>query len=247
MDFPPVLILAGGLGTRLSAITGGLLPKSMAPVNGRPFIGHQLELLKSKGVKDVVVCVAHKSESIIDYVGDGTKFGVKVRYSFDNPDGELIGTGGAVLKASQLSGSPFATLYGDSWLDISFAAVFEAFTREKKPALMTVFENDNRWAPSNMLVKDRVIYSYNKENPSADMKHIEFGLTLFNDAAFDSFKGKAEGGNPLKFDLNDVTKDLIARNALGCFEVDTRFYEIGSPAALQELEEHLQKRNVESD
>jgi NDP-sugar pyrophosphorylase family protein len=240
VKFPPVLILAGGLGTRLSAIAGGL-PKSMISVNGRPFIARQLELLKSQGVTEVVLCVGHKAEALVDYVGTGTEFGVTVQYSYDGKNDRLLGTGGAVFQASKLSGSPFAVLYGDSWLDVPFEPILDSFNRQRKPAMMTVFRNENRWVPSNLLIESEQVIRYDKANPSADMAHIDFGLTLFTDKAFERFSNRASSDEPPAFDLGAVVQELIGRGELGCFEVDKRFYEVGTPAGLRELEEHLQR------
>ena len=73
-------ILAGGLGTRLRPLTDKV-PKAMAPVNGRPFLEYELELLASHGVDDIVLCVGYKGEMIRGHFGDGSAFGVRIRYS----------------------------------------------------------------------------------------------------------------------------------------------------------------------
>src|SRR5262249_4931146 len=104
----PVVILAGGLGTRLHPLTERI-PKSLLPVAGRPFIYHQLELLREQGVARVVLCVGHLGGQIRDAVGDGRRFGVAVEYSFDG--GQLLGTGGALREALPLLGSAFFMLY----------------------------------------------------------------------------------------------------------------------------------------
>ena len=79
----PVAILAGGLATRLRPITEKI-PKSLVPVAGKPFLAHQLELLKSRGVRRAVLCVGHLGEIIRRDFGDGEKYGVKLDYSFDS-------------------------------------------------------------------------------------------------------------------------------------------------------------------
>jgi len=241
--FPPVLILAGGLGTRLSALNPNL-PKSMVDVNGQPFIAHQLQLLRKQGVDDVVLCVGHQEKPLRDFVGDGTIFGIRVRYSTDySPENsnQLLGTGGAVLKASKLVSSPFAVLYGDSYLDVAFAPFFESFVRLGKPALMTVYRNNNRRVPSNLLVRRGQVIAYEKEKPTPDMKHIDYGLTIFSEAAL--------AGSPQSqpFDLALVIKSLIGRGQLACHQVDVCFREVGSEEGLRELEEYLQVQKNQTD
>ena len=87
------VILAGGLATRLRPITE-TIPKSMVEVSGRPFLAHQLDLLKKSGVDEVVLCVGYLSDQIEEYFKGGEEFGINLVYSRE--EGELLGTGGAV-------------------------------------------------------------------------------------------------------------------------------------------------------
>jgi len=73
----PVVILAGGLATRLRPMTEKI-PKALVEINGRPFIEHQLELLARNGISRVVLSVAYLGEMIAEHVGDGGRFGVSV-------------------------------------------------------------------------------------------------------------------------------------------------------------------------
>ena len=131
----PVVILAGGLATRLYPVTQ-TIPKALIPVAGRPFIDHQLALLKEKGVTQVVLCVGNLGTRIEEFVGDGTHWGLEVRYSYDGD--VLLGTGGAIKKAAGILTEAFMILYGDSYLDIDFEPVVQQFNAEKLPVLMTV-------------------------------------------------------------------------------------------------------------
>src|SRR6478672_10283872 len=93
------VILAGGLAVRMRPLTEKV-PKAMLDVAGRPFIDWQLEKLAACGFDDVVLCVAFLGEQIRDYVGDGARYGLAVRYS---DEGEtLLGTAGAMRKAVDL-------------------------------------------------------------------------------------------------------------------------------------------------
>jgi len=89
-------VLAGGLATRMLPRTL-TTPKAMLDVAGRPFVDWQLEKLAACGFDDVVLCVAHLGEQIRDHVGDGARFGVRVRYSVEGKD--LLGTAGALRAA----------------------------------------------------------------------------------------------------------------------------------------------------
>ncbi|MHB8918161.1 MAG: sugar phosphate nucleotidyltransferase, partial [Desulfocucumaceae bacterium] len=151
---PQLVLLAGGLATRLYPLTR-TVPKSMVEVAGEPFIKHQLTLLKKKGITSVLICAGYLWEEIKEYVGDGKKFGVSVNYSFDGD--RLLGTGGALVKALPLLDEVFWVMYGDSFLDTEFSAVYKFFKASDKPGLMTVFKNENRWDRSNILYSDGLI------------------------------------------------------------------------------------------
>ena len=99
MNLYPVLILAGGLGTRLGKLSKNS-PKSLININGKPFIDYQLKYLKLQGVNEVVICTGYLGEQIKNYVGNGIKFNLQVSYSEDGS--KKLGTGGAILKALSL-------------------------------------------------------------------------------------------------------------------------------------------------
>src|SRR5690242_450591 len=101
---PPLALLAGGMATRLGAMTERV-PKSLIEVAGEPFVAHQLRLVAAQGIRDVVICCGHLGGMLVDFVGDGSRFGCRVKYSFDGPP--LLGTGGAILKALPLLGPRF--------------------------------------------------------------------------------------------------------------------------------------------
>jgi NDP-sugar pyrophosphorylase family protein len=107
-----IAILAGGLGTRLGAVTKER-PKSMVEVLGRPFLAWQLDLLCRHGVTDVVLCVGHLADAIEGHFGDGSAFGVRLRYS-DEGDRRL-GTAGALKWAEPLLGEAFFAMFARSW------------------------------------------------------------------------------------------------------------------------------------
>jgi NDP-sugar pyrophosphorylase family protein len=226
----PVAILAGGLATRLGPLTQ-TLPKSLIPIDGEPFIVHQLRLLRNSGVQCVILCVGHLGNMIEQVIGDGRSFGVKVDYSYDGPT--LLGTAGAVRTALPKLGETFFVMYGDSYLPCDYAAIEQAFLRSGKLGLMTVFRNDGQWDASNVEFEAGRILSYSKKNRTARMHHIDYGLGAFHAEAFE--KSSAP-------DLADVYADLLRRDQLAAVEVHERFYEMGSPAGLKEMTSFLTRR-----
>jgi NDP-sugar pyrophosphorylase family protein len=231
----PVAILAGGLATRLRPTTEKI-PKALIPVAGQPFLAHQVRLLQGAGIRKVVVCVGYRGEMIEQEFGDGRHFGVELNYSFDGP--VLLGTGGALKKALPLLGHHFFVLYGDSYLPIDYAAPARAFVASGRLGLMTVFRNEGRWDTSNVWFQDGAIKSYNKNERTPEMRYIDYGLGILDSNTFAPWPaGKA-------FDLADVYRNLVSRNELAGFEVEQRFYEIGSPEGLAELDAMLRSQQL---
>ena len=230
----PVAILAGGLATRLRPITEKI-PKSLIAVAGKPFLAHQLELLRARGIRRVVLCVGFLGEMIQRDFGDGSAFDMRLDYSFDGP--QLLGTGGAIQRALPLLGDDFFVLYGDSYLPVEYRPIAEFFRRSGKPGCMTVYHNEGRYDTSNVVFRDGEIVVYDKKNRSPEMRHIDYGLSLFQAAVFKSYVPDPP------FDLAEVMGKLVRERQLAGFEVPERFYEMGSPAGLAELESLLQSKS----
>ena len=214
-----VAILAGGLATRLLPLTKSV-PKSMIEICGKPFVHWQTKLLASAGVTNIVFCVAYKSEMIQRFLGDGSSYGVNINYSYDGD--KLLGTGGAIVKALPLLGHKFMVLYGDSYLPIDYSIVVDEFEESGMPALMTVYANNGKFDASNVDFRDGVLNRYQKRISTPEMTHIDYGLSCFDETVFLNY----ELGLPL--DLAQICTDLSSQNKLKGYEVEERFYEIGS-------------------
>jgi NDP-sugar pyrophosphorylase family protein len=226
----PVAMLAGGLATRLKPITE-TIPKALVEVAGRPFAEHQLDQLRRQHVSRVVWLVGYRADQIERALGDGRRWGMTFEYRHDGPT--LLGTGGAIRRALPALGEAFFVMYGDSYLDADFAAIAAAFRASGKAGLMTVFENGGRYDASNVEFAAGRIVRYDKQTPTAAMRHIDWGLGVLTARAFAPYAGGAA------LDLARVYQDLLAHDDLAAFAVDRRFYEIGSPAGLAETEAYL--------
>ena len=231
----PVAILAGGLATRLRPATDKT-PKALLSVAGEPFLVHQLRLLHSEGFRNVVICVGYLGETVQAKIGDGNTLGLHIDYSFDGPT--LLGTGGALKRALPKLGEEFLVIYGDSYMPVDYAAIVRAFVGSGKPALMTVFENEGRLDASNLWFEHGEIRRYNKKLRTPEMRHIDYGIAVLSPAVFAAF------ANDAPFDLADVYSCLIAEKQMAAYEVKQRFYEIGSPGGLAELDSLLRNKTV---
>jgi NDP-sugar pyrophosphorylase family protein len=222
------------LATRLRPLTTAI-PKALIEVNGEPFIAHQLRLLRVSGITRVVICAGYLGEMIQKYVGNGEEFGVQVHFAFDGP--RLLGTAGALRQALPLLGEAFFVLYGDAYLPCDYGAIQTAFVQSGRLALMTVFLNDGRWDRSNVECIDGRILTYDKHRPTPQMRHIDYGLGVFHCTAL------AAVPEAQFYDLATLYQELLAQGTLAAYEVEQRFYEIGSFAGLEETRQYLAKQS----
>lgn len=228
---PSVAILAGGLATRLHPLTLEV-PKSLVKVNGQEFIAWQLELLAKSGINSVILCLGHRSKEIIDFVGDGERFGLRIQFSVEeNP----LGTGGALKKAESLLGEVFGVIYGDSYLRIPYDEIFKNFFERGKLGLMTVYRNTNKFDKSNVYINDNGEISYSKKNATVKMQHIDYGFNVLSKEALKTFSASEF------YDLSDLLEHLANTKELMAYEVYERFYEIGSFKGIVDFERYLEQ------
>jgi N-acetyl-alpha-D-muramate 1-phosphate uridylyltransferase len=222
-QLPAVAILAGGLGTRLGDAVRDT-PKPLLPVAGRPFALWQLELLRSHGAQQIVMCVGYRGDQIEQEIG--APFGLDVAYVHDPP--ELAGTAGALRGALGHLGDRFLVLYGDTYLRIDYGAVAEAHAASGLPGLMTVLRNAGRWDASNARFDGERVTEYRKG--AEGMEWIDYGLGVLRAEVL------AESEET---DLAEVYGALAARGELAGYAASERFYEIGTPDSLAETSAFL--------
>lgn len=232
IDQTTVLILCGGLATRLQPITK-TIPKSLVMVNNKPMLQYQLDMLQEQGIRHVVLCVGHLGEMIQDTFGDRYR-DILLEYSFDGS--KQLGTGGAIKKSYSKLSNTFFVLYGDSYLPVQYKPILEYFNTTNKSGLMTLFKNDNLYDTSNVIFKNNQIVCYDKKNKTSDMNYIDYGLSIFNVDVFNIYPANCS------FDLSQVMFDLVTNKQLVGYEVFNRFYEMGSINGLNELEQYLKNQ-----
>jgi NDP-sugar pyrophosphorylase family protein len=226
---PPVCILAGGRGTRLGERTSEV-PKPLLQVAGEPFLLHQLRLLASHGAREVVICVGYLGTMIESRIGS-TRFGLQIAYSYDAPG--LDGTLGAIRRARALLPERFLVLYGDTYLRLDYRAVSRGWRDSGLPALMAVLRNEGRWDRSNVLYEPGRVVAYEKDSPNSEMQWIDYGLGGLTLEAL-------EHAGACERELASLYRTLAQRGELYGHEATERFFEIGTPGALEETERFLQ-------
>lgn len=229
------VILAGGLGTRMLPRTERV-PKLLLPVAGRPFAAWLLERLAAAGFDEALLCIAHLGEMIRDEVGDGRSFGIAVRYADEGPI--LLGTAGALRRALPDLAPTFLVTYGDSFLPFDYAApLADLALHPGAQGTMAVFRNDDRWDRSNTQIAGEIVVRYEKRArdaaPDPAIDHIDYGATALRREVVAALPE----GVPLGLDA--VQRELAARGLLRALPASRRFFEIGSPEGLADLEAEL--------
>lgn len=236
------VVLAGGLGTRMYPRTE-TMPKYLLPVAGQPFADHQLGWLRRHGVRRVVLCVGFLGEQIRAHVGDGAAHGLEVVYVDDGP--ARAGTAGALRRALHAGAlaEHFFVIYGDSYLPFDVRQLGRAHEANGYPATLSVYRNEGRWDVGNIVVEGGRVARYHKTSGGptpAGLEWIDYGMIAL-DRVVVADEVAREGAD----DLARVYAALSAAGRLGAFEVGQRFYEVGSPEGLADLEALLAGGGVE--
>jgi len=231
------VILVGGLGTRLRPLTN-TAPKSMVTVDDRPFLVHLLELLGNNGITDVVLCIGYLGDQIREYLRDGRKFGVKIRYSEEK--GDLLGTGGALKRAEDYLNERFFVINGDTYLPIRYDEVDRAFLKANKKGLMVLYDNREDIGVSNNvdINSNLIITKYKKGCDSRDLKYVDAGVLIFQRDVLTPI----ETDYPVSLEKS-IFPILIEQGELAAYVTEQRFYDMGTPRGLKEFEEFLIRGN----
>jgi NDP-sugar pyrophosphorylase family protein len=227
----PVVILCGGLSTRLHALTANK-PKSMIGILGKPFIDHQLTLMSENGVTDVILCIGKFGDQINDYVGDGQKWGMSVTYSNDGY--LMLGTGGALQNAYRKLPDEFIVTNGDSYLDIDYDPVITRFHHSGFPLLMTIYPVTDPNAYRNVCAHRRKIKIYDKTGKTPYLNYIDYGFTPMKKWLLNHYTDTT-------FDFSVIYSDLIQRGIVSCYRSPKVFHEIGSYEGLTETTGYIKK------
>ena len=230
----PIVVLAGGLATRLRPATS-TIPKSLIEINNKPFVLHQLELFEKKRVEQIHYCLGFLGEQV-EAVVKNSSFHSSMQISFSYDGEKLLGTGGSVAKAFSHLPKTFFVTYGDSYLDIDYEAVHQTFLNKKKvedEALMTVFKNEGRWDSSNVVYANQRVSLYSKTHKTSAMEYIDYGLNILSKKNFEDYSSETT------FGLEQIQEILSQQNKLIGFEAKNRFYEIGSFNGIEDFTNYI--------
>jgi NDP-sugar pyrophosphorylase family protein len=226
----PAVILAGGRGTRLGALTASM-PKPLVDVAGRPVLDWVLTSLARTGVPETLLLVGYRAEAIRAFVGDGGSWGMRASYSTETSP---LGTGGAVMQARDRLPEAFLLVYGDSYLPIDYGALSRAFADSAAAAMMVVYADVHgvTGVEPNVAVDGRRVTRYAKGGTER-LTHIDAGVVALTKGVIDRLPA---GRSALEADLYPA---LAAAGQLLAYPTPQRFYDAGTPERLRDLERAL--------
>ena len=120
------IILCAGFGTRLKPLTDSI-PKAMVPIAGKPLLERNIEQYKKFGITEFLINLHYLPDAIKDYFGDGSRWGVKITYKYENP---ILGTAGAIKNFEKELGDVFFLSYGDVLSFADYGSLLKAFLEE---------------------------------------------------------------------------------------------------------------------
>src|SRR3989344_2558559 len=178
------LLLAGGLGTRLRPITNDI-PKVMAPVQGKPILEYNIALCKKHGIKNIVIVGGHKGEKIMDYFGNGEKFGVKINYT--GIEEESKGTAHAIAISKKFLNRSFFAFNGDNLSDVDLTAMGKFHEANGKISTIALVERDDveNWGVARMQGSSILEFVEKPSRENAPSNLINAGVYIFEQKIFD--------------------------------------------------------------
>lgn len=231
MNNTQVVILAGGKGTRLNSLTVDT-PKPMIQVNETPFLEILLQMFYQKGFRNFVLLTGYLSNIIIDYFGDGSKFGIDIQYSVEH---ELLGTAGGLKNIEKILAEEFLLINGDTYLDIDFND-FIKFSKLQNNLCSIVCYTDNLFDDVGYNLKldeKHFISEYSKTLKNKEFNAVDAGVYYMK-------KEIVKIINNTKSSLeSEVFPELISQKKISGFETKTRFFDIGTVERIEKLEHHL--------
>jgi mannose-1-phosphate guanylyltransferase len=223
------VVLVGGEGRRLRPLTD-TRPKPMMPLVDRPFVAHQLDLLRRHDLRDVVFSCGYRPDALRAHFGDGTASGVRLRYVVDP---EPLGTAGAIKNAEGLlDGGPLLVLNGDILTDLDLAALSAEHARAGAAATiaLTPVEDPSAFGLVRLLPDGRVEAFLEKPDPASlrpgEPFRINAGTYVLEPEVLDAIpEGRACSIE------REVFPDLAAAGRLQGFPTDAYWRDIGTPAS----------------
>ena len=235
IEIKQAVILAGGLGTRLKPITDSI-PKPMIPLNNKPFLEYLVEMLKENGITEIVLLLGYLPEKIQEYFSDGSKFGIKIKYSIGDVSFE---TGKRLKFAEELIDDSFLLMYCDNYWPLNLKKLMEYHNSHNVQATVTIYTNKDNFTKNNIKVdKEGYVILYDKTRQEKNLSGVDIGFFILNKNIF-----RMMPDTNFSFEKEIIIK-LIEEKQLAGYLTDHRYYSIGSLERLPVTADFLKPKKV---
>lgn len=229
------VILAGGLGTRLKPFTN-TAPKPMYPINNIPFIDYLIRQMKNFGMEEVLLLLGYLPEKIMDYLGDGSRYGLIINYDITPVDYD---TGMRIKHAVSQIEDEFLLLYCDNYCPINYSKLFAEFCNNKAKIQITAYSNRDNYTKSNLHITDNgLVTIYDKKRTEPNLQGVDIGYALVDK----SVVSLIPEGN-CNFEA-EVYPQLVEQNKLFATMTEHQYYSVGSFERIKFTEEFFKPKRV---
>jgi len=229
------VILAGGVGARLRPLTN-TTPKPMVLVNNRPYLEYLIELLKQNGISEVVLLLGYLYEKIVDHFGDGSNYGINIKYSIGDVSFE---TGKRIKDAENLIQDHFLLMYCDNYWPLDLERLMAFHNKNQTAATVTVYTNKDGITRNNIYVDENgYVVKYDKSREDENLNGVEIGFFIFDKKVLELMPDD-------NFSFEKVAlPQLIEKRQLSGYLTDHRYYSIGSLERIPKTEKYLKPKKI---
>ena len=229
------VILAGGRGTRLGTLTDNL-PKPMIPINRKPFLEYLLDLLKENGIEEVILLLGYLPEKIKKYFGNGSKFGINIKYSIGDVSFE---TGKRIKNAEGLLDDNFLLMYCDNYWPLNLKKLVKYHDEHNVLTTATIYTNKDNFTKSNMKVDNQgYVILYDKSRKEKNLSGVDIGFFIINKEVL-----KWMPNTNFSFE-KEILPKLIKEKQIAGYLTDHKYYSIGKIERLPITEQFLKLKKV---
>lgn len=228
------VIFCGGQGIRMRPFTY-TAPKPMFPIAGKPFLEYILLLLKQNDVTDILLLVGYFYEKIEDYFGDGSTWGLKIRYSYLPPESN---TGARLKNAYNLLGRHFLLLYADNYWPLKLPELIKFYQEKNLSALVTIYSNFDHYSQNNILVEDGLVKEYDRKRQTSGLNGVDIGFFILNKEILNFLP---EGNSSFE---SVVLSELVKQKQLAGFYTHHRYYGLSNLERVKNIENYFNPKKV---
>lgn len=241
MLFMKAVIMAGGYGKRMAEVFPDI-PKPLIPIENKPVLERQIEVLRKQGITELILTVSHMKEKIKEYFGNGERYGVNISY-FDEET--PLGNAGALLYLKEELCDDFLLLNADTVYEVDFQKLIE-YHRSKNSDI-TLLTHPNSHPYDSVLVlagKDKKITSWitkEEKRPEYYKNRVNAGIHVISPIVFDALKLNEKG----KLDLDrEVIQPAIASGRVYCYDSPEYVRDMGTPERYRSVCDDIKKKRI---